>query len=170
MIDGEGQDAKAKRLLTMKTKLETRLDVLKGAAPGPDQSNRVVSLQFSGDFCDLVSEPARAYTQDKLARVEVFTSATLAPVARLLHIEPEWVKCFPEIFDWAKNVKLMPLPDQNPGSRQNVAIDADLLENLYDQPGRQTTIALFFSKAHAKAATTRPVTVLCRNDSPRAAA
>ena len=155
MIDGEGQDAKAKRLLTMKTKIETRLDILKGAGPGPDQSNRVVSLQFSGDFCDLVSEPARAFTQGKLARVEVFTSATLAPVARLLHIEPEWVKCFPEIFDWAKNVKLMPLPDQNPGSRQNVAIDADLLENLFDQPGRPTTIALFFSKAHAKAATTR---------------
>ena len=154
-IDNETVDAKSKRLLVMKNKIETRLDVLKGAAPGPDQSSRVVSLQFNGDFADLVSEPARAYTQEKLARVEVFTSATLAPVARLLHIEPEWVKCFPEIFDWAKNVKLMPLPDQNPGSRQNVAIDADLLENLFDQPGRPTTIALFFSKAHAKAATTR---------------
>lgn len=154
-IDAEAVDARAKRLLVQKVKLETRLDVLKSAAPGPDQSSRVVSMQWNGDFADLVSEPARAYTQDKLARVEVFTSATLAPVARLLHIEDQWVKIFPEIFDWAKNVRLMPLAEQDPTDRRNTPMDPGLVEGLYDQPGRPTTILLAFSKAHARAMTAR---------------
>jgi Rad3-related DNA helicase len=149
LIGAEDVDSKSKRLANIMKKLESRLAILKGI----DDSNRVVSLQFNGDFCDMVAEPARAFTQEKLARVEVFTSATLAPVARLLHIEPEWVKIFPEIFDWSKNVTLSPLPDQEPGTRKNRALDADLLSSLYDQPGRPTTIALFFSKAHTKAAT-----------------
>lgn len=154
-IDNETVDAKSKRMLVMKNKLETRLDVLKGAAPGPDQSSRVVSMQWNGDFADLVSEPARAYTQDKIARVEVFTSATLAPVARLLHIDEAWVKCFPEIFDWKNNVKLMPLAEQDPTDRRNTPMDPGLLEGLYDQPGRPTTIVLAYSKAHAKSMTAR---------------
>lgn len=148
LIDAESAESKAKRLVVLKKKLETRLNILKGI----NDSNRVVSLQFSGDFCDLVAEPARAFTQEKLARVEVFTSATLAPVARLLHIEDQWVKVFPEIFNWERNVSLSPLPDQEPGTRKNSALDADILQSLFDQPGRPTTIALFFSKAHAKAA------------------
>ena len=155
-IDNETVDAKAKRLLVMQGKLKTRIDVLAKADPSnPDGSNRVVSMQWSGDFADLVSEPARAYTQDKLARVEVFTSATLAPVARLLHIEDQWVKIFPEIFDWARNVKLMPLAEQDPTDRRNTPMDPGLLEGLYDQPNRPTTIVLAFSKAHAKSMTAR---------------
>jgi Rad3-related DNA helicase len=148
LIAAEDVEAKAKRLNTLKGKLEARLGILSKI----DDSNRVVSLQFSGDFCDLVAEPARAFTQEKLARVEVFTSATLAPVARLLHIEDQWVKIFPAVFS-KQNLSLMPLPDQSPGSRANTAIDPDVLSSLYDQPGRPTTIVLFFSRAHTKAAT-----------------
>lgn len=154
-IDAEAVDARAKRLLVQKGKLESRIALLDGAAPGPDQSSRVVSVQWNGDFTDLVAEPARAYTQDKLARVEVFTSATLAPVARLLHIEDRWVKIFPEIFDWAGRVRLMPLAESDPTDRRNTPIDAGLLEGLYDQPGRPTTIVLAFSKAHAKSLAAR---------------
>lgn len=148
LIAAEDVDLKLKRLNMLKGKLDSRLAILKGI----DDSNRVVSLQFSGDFVDLVAEPARSFTQEKLARVEVFTSATLEPVARLLHIKPEWVKIFPPVFS-KQNITLSPLPDQNPGSRANAALAPALLEALYDQPGRPTTIALFFSKAHARAAT-----------------
>jgi Rad3-related DNA helicase len=149
LIGAEDVEAKLKKLRTLEKKLNTRLEILKGI----DDSNRVVSLQFSGDFVDLVAEPARAFTQEKLARVEVFTSATLAPVARLLHIEDQWVKIFPEIFQWSQNVTLSPLPDQSGGtSRANVAIAPAVIEALYDQPGRPTTIALFFSKAHLRSA------------------
>jgi Rad3-related DNA helicase len=154
-LDATTDEHKTKRLTTQQRKLNSRISILQAAITPVEKDSRVVSLQWTGDFCDLVAEPAEAWTQHKLARVEVFTSATLAPVASLLHIKKEWVKIFPEIFDWSANVKLMPLPDQNPGSKQNVAIDAGTLESIYNQPNRPTTIALFFSKAHCKASTAR---------------
>jgi Rad3-related DNA helicase len=150
-LDQASDERAMKRLTTQKTKVETRLAILR-AIGTEDSKNRCVSLQFGGadgQFVDMVTEPIRAYTQDKLARVEVFTSATLAPVSRLLGIEDQWVKLFPEIFDWAGSVKLMALPDENPGSRANVAIDADTVAALYETPGRPQTILLAFSKAHA---------------------
>jgi Rad3-related DNA helicase len=151
-IDLATDERATKRLQTQQAKLVTRLAILDAIG---SESTRCVSLQFNGDFVDMVAEPARAFTQEKLARVEVFTSATLVPVARLLHIQDQWVKAFPEIFDWTKNVKLMPLPDQNPESRANTPIDADTIDALYDQPGRPTTILLAFSRAHAASMTTK---------------
>lgn len=152
-LDQAEDERSTKRLQTQQKKLQDRLAILD--AIGGD-SHRCVSLQFNGDFIDMVAEPARSYTQEKLARVEVFTSATLAPVARLLHIEDQWVKLFPEIFDWAGKVRLMPLPDQGePGSKANVALDADTIEALYDQPGRPFTLALAFSRAHAATMTAK---------------
>jgi Rad3-related DNA helicase len=149
----ESDERAQKRLLVQKTKLDTRLAILDAIGT---ESTRCVSLVFNGDFCDMVAEPSFVSPKDKLARVEVYTSATLAPVARLLGIEDQWVKIFPEIFQWDKNVRLMPLPDQGePGSRQNVAIDSDTIEALYDQPGRPPTIALAFSRAHAATMTAK---------------
>lgn len=154
--DGE-PDRQTKKLMTQQKKLQTRIAILE--AIGTEESkNRCVSLTFGGQdgqFVDMVAEPTFIGTKDKLARVEVYTSATLAPVSKLLGIEDQWVKLFPEIFDWNKAVQLMPLPDQDPGSRANTAIDADTIENLYDQPGRPTTIVLAFSKAHAAQMTSR---------------
>ena len=154
--DGE-PDRQTKKLQTQQKKLQTRLAILE-AIGTEEAKNRCVSLQFGGNdgqFVDMVAEPTFIGTKDKLARVEVYTSATLAPVSRLLGIEDQWVKLFPEIFDWAGSVKLMPLPDQNPGSKANSALDAELIEGLYEQPGRPTTIVLAFSKAHAAAMTSR---------------
>jgi Rad3-related DNA helicase len=148
-IDAESVDARAKRLLTQQKKLQDRIAILEAVEP---TSNKVVSIQWGGDFAELVSEPARAYTQDKLARVEVFTSATLEPVARLLHIDEQWIKLFPEIFDWAGKVRVMPLNQGgDPGDRRNTAMDPELLAGLYEQENRPTTIVLAFSKAHAAA-------------------
>jgi Rad3-related DNA helicase len=140
-------DVQAKRLQTQLDKLETRLAVIDGT----EDSAKVVSLQWNGDFADLVSEPARAYTQDKLARVEVFTSATLAPVAHLLNIAADAVTLYPEIFDWAGKVKLSPMPPEDPTDRKNYPMDPELVRSLYDQASRPTTILLAFSKAHAAA-------------------
>jgi Rad3-related DNA helicase len=148
-LDRATDERAAKRLQVQQKKLVTRLAIL--AAIG-SESTRCVSLQFNGDFVDMVAEPSFVSPKEKLARVEVYTSATLAPVSRLLGIDDQWVKIFPEIFDWSKNVKLMALPDQNPESRANTAIDADTIDALFDQPGRPTTIALFFSRAHCTSA------------------
>jgi Rad3-related DNA helicase len=148
-IDAEGNEARAKRLLVQKKKLETRLQVL--GHVGTD--SKVVSVQWSsfggGDFADLVSEPQRAFTADRLARVEVFTSATLAPVARLLNIPQENVTIYPEIFDWAGSVRPMPLPEPDPSDRRNTPIDAAQLAALATQPNRPPMIVLAFSRAHA---------------------
>lgn len=155
-IDRSGDERTTKRLQTQQKKLQDRLAILD--AIGSEGFTRCVSLQFggpSGEFVDMVAEPARSYTQEKLARVEVFTSATLAPVARLLHIDDQWVKLFPEIFDWNTNVKLSPLPDEDPSSRANTPIDADTVLALYEQPGRPMTILLAFSRAHANSMTAK---------------
>jgi Rad3-related DNA helicase len=150
--DGE-PDRQTKKLLTQQKKLNTRLAILE-AIGTEDGENRCVSLTFGGvdgQFVDMVSEPVFVGSKDKLARVEVYTSATLAPVAGLLGIAPEYVKLFPEIFDWARSVTPQPLPDQSPGSKANTPIDADTIEAMYEQEGRPTTILLAFSRAHAKA-------------------
>lgn len=148
----EADGSRAKRLEVQLKKLDARLDVVRGI--GTDQS-RAVSIQWSGDFADLVAEPLRARTQDQLARVEVFTSATLAPVAKLLQIPPSNVTIYPEIFDWAAKVRLSPLPANDPQDRRNTPIDAELLAALLEQPGRPPAIVLAFSKAHAAALSAR---------------
>jgi hypothetical protein len=118
----------------------------------------VVSLQFN-DFasrgspsCELVSEPLFAQVKESLARCEVFMSATLAPVARMLKIEPGCLRSYPEIFDWAEAVTVNPLNDPDPDSRANRALGPEQLEALYNVPGRPLTLVLFMSKAHANAA------------------
>src|SRR5690606_5056461 len=115
--DGE-PDRQQKKLQTQQKKLNTRIAILESIGT-EEGKNRCVSLKFGGadgQFVDMVGEPVFISSKDKLARVEVYTSATLAPVSKLLGIEDRWVKLFPEIFDWRAAVKLMPLPDQEPGS------------------------------------------------------
>lgn len=150
----EADGPRAKRLQTQLDKLDARLALVRGAV-SPDAAAKIVSIQWSGDFADLVAEPQRAFTQDRLARVEVFTSATLAPVARLLQIPEANVTIYPEIFDWARNVRPMPLPADDPNDRRNTPIDAGLLEGLLEQENRPLTIVLAFSKAHANAMAAR---------------
>lgn len=118
----------------------------------------VVSIQFN-DFatrgaatCELVSEPLFAGVKEPLARCEIFMSATLNCVARLLKIAPEHVRSYPEIFDWAEAVTLNPLNDPNPDSRSNLPLGPEQLEAIYNVPGRPLTLVLYMSKAHANAA------------------
>lgn len=118
-----------------------------------NESNDVVSLQFDADGeMTLKVEPLYAHVGDKLAPVEIFTSATLADYAPLLNIEPQWLERIPEVFDWDKAVSTYVLPDEV-GGFGNRAIAPEMLHQLYCQEGRPLTIALFMSKAHVKSAT-----------------
>src|SRR5688572_26233550 len=118
----------------------------------------VISLQFNefagkfGNSCELVSEPLFAFVKERLARCEVFMSATLKEVAPLLKIPPDCVRKYPEIFDWASAVTVNPLEDPNADSRKNVPLGAEQLEALYNVPGRPLTLVLYMAKAHANAA------------------
>lgn len=141
-------------------KVKKRIDLLTGDSHEGDAKMRpVVSVQWEGrgsyEKVNLVSEPLFAAVGQKIARVEIFTSATLAPVAPLLKIEPQWVQVFPEIFDWSGKVTPNPLPDPDPDSMRNTALTDTMLEQIYGAPGRPTTIALFISRSHTTAATKR---------------
>jgi hypothetical protein len=109
----------------------------------------VVSVQWAGKDASpkLVREPLYAQVGEQLARCEIFTSATLRPVARLLKIRK--LACFPEIFDWSKNVTARPVRDPDPRSRKNVPLDPALLEKLYLAEGRPLTLVLVYSRSHA---------------------
>ena len=146
--------AKAREGFADKLKARLALFTIPSAPPGEKEwPAPVLSLQFAesrrGSTCELVSEPLFARVGESLARVEVFMSATLTQVARLLKIPEGHVKSFPEIFDWGASVALSPLTDPDPDSRSNVAIGADQLEAIYRVPGRPLTLVLFVSKAHA---------------------
>lgn len=143
-LDRAASPEKIERVLA---KLDARLALL---SPEPGTALSVTFGGPKGDWLELVSEPAVSPTNEPLARVEIFTSATLRPVAKLLHIPAANVTAFPEIFDWAGKVKVIPLADPNPGSKKNEPLDAALLAGLLSQPGRPTTIVLAFSRAHAQ--------------------
>lgn len=131
--------------------IDTRIKALE------NESGDVVSLQFDADGeMTLKVEPLFAHVGDKLAPVEIFTSATLKDCAPLLKIEPQWLERIPEVFDWDKAVSTYVLPDEV-GGFGNRAIDSGTLQQLYFQEGRPLTIALFMSKAHVKTAGTRIV-------------
>ncbi len=145
-------------------KLKARLALVQqverpaGAALNHHALQPVLSLQFNefagkfGNSCELVSEPLFAYVKEKLARCEVFMSATLKEVAPLLKIPGDCVRKYPEIFDWERAVTINPLEDPNADSRKNVPLGSEQLEALYNVPGRPLTLVLYMAKAHANAA------------------
>lgn len=117
-----------------------------------NESGDVVSLQFDAEGeMTLKIEPLFAHVGEKLAPVEIFTSATLKDYAPLLKIEPQWLERIPEVFDWDKAVSTYVLPDEV-GGFGNRAIDAATMLELYEQEDRPMTVALFMSKAHVKSA------------------
>lgn len=126
-------------------KLETRLRML--------ETGDVVSVQWEGfgmsERCSLVAEPLYANVGAKLADVEIFTSATIADISPLLRVPRENVTIYPEIFDWETAVTVNPLPDNADGSKKSVAVNADMMREIYEAPGRPLTIALFLSKKQA---------------------
>lgn len=146
---------------TLKEKTRRRIGMLEaglGLGEGDPRFRPVVTVQWErsqrgGDIVKLVSEPLYAGVGAKIAEREVFTSATMSGVAPLLRIEPRWLKCFPEIFNWAANVTPNPIPDPNPGVRTNLPIPAGVMEQLYSAPGRPLTVVLFISRRHTKEAT-----------------
>lgn len=142
-----------------KTNLRKRLALLEAACL-QDPMDPVVSLQWGRnpqgvEIVTLVAEPAYASVWEKLAPKEIFTSATLQECAGLLKIEPDWLHVFPEIFDWSRAVQPMALVDPTPDKRNNVAIDADVMLQLYESKGRPLTLALFLSKRHVQQATAK---------------
>ena len=126
-------------------KLTTRLSML--------ETGDVVSVQWEGwgmqEKCSLVSEPLYAGVREKLAPVEIFTSATIAEIAPMMGVAKENVVVYPEIFDWDAAVTVNPLPDNANGSKRSVAVDANMIEEIYHAEGRPLTIALFLSKKQA---------------------
>jgi hypothetical protein len=126
-------------------KLEVRRNVLR--------SGDVVSVQWEGwgasEKASLVSEPLFAGVREKLARVEIFTSATLEDVWPLISTKGDEIVAYPEIFDWDSSVTVCALDDNAGGSGKNVALDAATLESIYNAPGRPLTIVLFLSKKQA---------------------
>lgn len=132
-------------------KLNVRLSML--------ETGDVVSVQWEGwgmqEKAQLVSEPLYAGVREKLAPVEIFTSATISEIAPLMGINKADVTIYPEIFDWERAVQANPLPDNAAGSKKNVAVDAEMLEEIYGAPGRPLTIALFLSKKQAHDAARR---------------
>lgn len=126
-------------------KLEARRNVLR--------SGDVVSVQWEGwgasEKASLVSEPLFAGVRQKLARVEIFTSATLEDVWPLLSAKGDELVAYPEIFDWESSVSVCALDDNAGGSQKNIALDAATLESIYNAEGRPLTICLFLSKKQA---------------------
>jgi Rad3-related DNA helicase len=106
-------------------------------------------LQWDGLKCQLVSEPLFVNVKDRFAEKEVFTSATLRDVAKLLDIDTaDWLHCFPPIFA-AENLQPEPLDDNADGTQKNEPLDADTLAQLYNSEGRPLTIVLYLSKKAA---------------------
>ncbi len=139
--------------------VKARLAILESACL-VDAMAPVVSIQWGKtslgvETVNLVSEPAYAAMWTELAPKEIFTSATLRPCAATLKIKPDNLIVFPEIFDWATAVQPMALEDSTPDKRGNTAISADLVESLYNSPGRPVTLLLFISKAHVHQASAK---------------
>jgi Rad3-related DNA helicase len=138
-------------------KLRDRLALFAPPPADADYPPAALSLQFNesarGPTCELVAEPLFARVKEPLAeRAEVFMSATLECVSRMLKIAPGCVRRYPEIFDWGSAVTVNPLNDPNPESRSNAPLGAEQLEALFKVPGRPLTLVLYMAKAHANAA------------------
>ncbi len=132
---------------------QDRIDLLEETAEDR-KFDPVLSIQWDGIACRLVSEPLFINRRDQFAPQEIYTSATLADVAPLLGIDvKQWLHCFPPIF--ARDaIEPMPLEDNADGSMKNEPVDAEQLREIYKSEGRPTTIVLYLSKkaAHAAAA------------------
>lgn len=126
-------------------KLKARRNVLR--------SGDVVSVQWEGwgasEKASLVSEPLFAGVREKLARVEIFTSATLVDVWPLISSKGNEIVAYPEIFDWESSVSVCALDDNAEGSQKNIALDAATLQSIHAAPDRPLTICLFLSKKQA---------------------
>lgn len=151
--------------LAMKKQLEDRIQLIQrdatdaNGAPIP-KLEPCLYVQWDGLKVQLASEPLFVNVKDRFAEKEVFTSATLKDVAKLLDIDTrDWLHCFPPIFA-AENLMPEPLDDNADEGQKNVPLDGETLASIYHSDGRPLTIVLYLSKkaAHdaAKAISAQP--------------